>query len=191
MDSVWFISVAQPSIGPGMEQTSAMLAECRGAWMVNGWRCACPVSHLDYRSWSTGLRCVLHLIPLLLGGHSVTSGSSMPSPPLLACCEHAYSGRAGAGLQTCTRHFQTYLMILLLCLFPRPPCSPMPFSRGPSPTLPLPLCSQRLPAGVCGSALGDRGGSGQPHEAALHLLHEEGGGGGHHGGGMVLQARGR
>lgn len=54
-----------------------------------------------------------------------------------------------------------------------------------------PLSSRCLLPCVCGSALGDRGCSGQPYEATLHLLHEEGGGGGLHGGGMVLQARGR
>ena len=102
--------------------------------------------------------------------------------------ESGYLGRYlhGHAIFLCVSWF------FLLCLSSLPSCSPFPL---PNTSWPLPvswpLSSRRLLPRVCGSALGDRGGSGQPHEAALHLLHEEGGGGGHHGGGMVLQARGR
>lgn len=120
------------------------------------------------------------------------SSSSLP-----ARSEYASLGSTGANVRTHTCNFQVCLMTLSSLSLLSPSCSSTPLSRCRLPPhllfLPChwPLCSQRLLPCMCGSALGDGGRSGQPHEAALHLLHEEGGGGGHHGGGVVLQARGR
>lgn len=141
---------------------------------------------------------VLHPTPTASGEALKSVQSSMAPLPTALPALSMRTGRAQGKVcaHLCAVHeFVSYFSfssllppsLVLQCLSPG---DALPNTSCSSPVV-RPLSSQCLLPRVCGSAVGDGGCSGQPHEAALHLLHEEGGGGGHHGGGMVLQARGR